>query len=208
MAKATTWQTQTALILLLALALPCLCSAGSASPRRRREVYKRARPPGGDDDGGRPITGLQLVTAGSDDTGTRFNGTAARPKKRRPRLLDVGRLLQLVLSPYSNASDRHRGGGNKSQLRDHPVMSRRIDASMAELVAVQTFDGDVVWIDAKFVNDSHGATRRRRHRTRPYSVEERLLLVIPLVAFVLPFLIWLSCMVICVVRASSVKEPY
>ncbi|XP_037577133.1 uncharacterized protein LOC119459418 [Dermacentor silvarum] len=207
MAKTTTWQTQMPLLLILALALPCLCSAGSASPRRRREVFKRARPPGGDNDGGRPNTGLQLVTTGSDETGTRLNDTADRPKKRWPRLLDVGRLLQLVLSPSRNVSDRHRGGGNKSHQHEQPVMSRHIDASMAELVAVQTFDGSVVWIDAKFVNESHGANRRRRRRTRPYSIEERLALIIPVVAFVLPFLIWLSCMVICVVRAS-VTEAY
>lgn len=194
------------LLLLLALALFCPCSARSANPRRRREVVKRARPPGGhDDDGGRPITGLQAVTVKSDDTGTRANGTAARPnRRRRPHLLDVGSLFRYVMSPSGNATGRHRGTGNKSE---EPVRSRQIDASMAEVVAVQTFDGDVVWIEAKFVNESHGGSHRRHRRTRPYSVEERLTLVVPVVAFLVPFLVWLSCMVICIVKAS-VKEPY
>lgn len=192
------------LLLLIPLALPsCMCFA-----RSRREVFKRARPPGGGDgDGGRPITGLQAA-AGSDDAGTRANRTAARPNKRLPHLLDVGRLLQLVAT--GNASGHHRsggGGGGSNESHQQPVMSRHIDASMAEVVALQTFDGDVSWIEAKFVNDSHGGSRRRHHRTRPYSVEERLALFIPVVAFMLPFLIWLCCMVICIARASA-RGPY
>ncbi|XP_075554125.1 uncharacterized protein LOC142587121 [Dermacentor variabilis] len=204
MPKAPSWQTLAALLLLLPLALPsCMCFVGVASARSRREVFKRARPPGdGYDDGGRPIAGLR-VAARSDDAGARVNRTSAQPNKRRPRLLDVGRLLQLVAT--DNATGHHRSGDNKSH--QQPVMSRHIDASMAELVALQTFDGGIAWIEAKFVNDSHGASRRRHHRTRPYSVEERLALLIPVVAFVLPFLIWLCCMVICIARAS-VKGPY
>lgn len=207
MPTTVTWQAQAVLLLLLALALPCLCSGGTASPRRRREVFKRARPPGGNDDGGRPITGLQPVTVKSNDSGTRANGTTAKPNRRRlPHFLDFRRLFELIMQPPGNASDRRRGGANKSR-QQQPVKSRRIDASMAELVAVQTFDGDIVWIEAKFVNESTGASHKHRRRTRPYSVEERLALVIPVVAFVVPYLIWLSCMVICIVRAS-VKDPY
>lgn len=207
MSESATWRIRAVLLLLLlSLALPDPCSTRSVNPRRRREVVKRAKPPGGhDDDGGRPITGLQAVTVQSDDTGVRANGTAARPnRRRRPRLLDIGSLFRYVMSPYGNATDRRRGASNKSE---EPVRSRHIDASMAEVVAVQTFDGDVVWIEAKFVNQSHGASHARHRRTRPYSVEERLTLVIPVVAFLMPFLVWLSCMVICIVKAT-VKEPY
>lgn len=205
------WQTLAAVFFLLPLALPsCMCySPVNAGSRIRRGVFKRARPPGGDDSGGRPTTGLLVGAAGGDvDTVAEVTATA-RPNQGRPHLLDFGRLLQMVVSPSDgNASDRQRRDvvdGNKSQL---PAKSGRIDASMAELVALQTFDGDVAWIEATFINDSAGAVNRRhRHRTRPYSFEERLALIVPVVAFALPFLAWLFCMMVCIARASA-KASY
>lgn len=213
---AVSWQTLAAVFFLLPLALPnCMCcSPVNAGSRIRRNVFKRARPPGGDDSGGRPTTGLQVGAAGGDVDTVAEVTAAARPNQGRPHLLDFGRLLQMVVSPSDgNASDRQRRGvvdGNKSH-HDHQqesVKTGSIDASMAELVALQSFDGDVAWIEATFVNDSAGAVnRRRRHRTRPYSVEERLALIVPVVAFALPFLAWLFCMMVCIARASA-KASY
>ncbi|XP_077522769.1 uncharacterized protein LOC144133502 [Amblyomma americanum] len=192
--------------LLLLLLAPSICLCLHANPRSRREVHKRARPPGGDDDG-RPITALQSIDSAFNSGGSKAKVNASSSSsshKQRPHLVGVGKLLQVVLSSQSNnGSDRTGGSSSKQQ----PVGSQGIGASMAELVAVQTLQGDVSWIEVKFVNDSQGTgPRRHRHRTRPYSLEERLALIVP-VFFVLPFLVWLTCMIMCIARAST-RSPY
>lgn len=149
----------------------------------RHEVHKRAQPPGGD--GGRPITGLDDAVKGSRELPVR-----TEKSEPRPQFLDVRKLLQLVFS-QSNVSGRGT----------QPELSRHMDASMAELVAVQTLHGDVAWIEAKFVNESHQPSRRRR--TRPYNLEERLALLLPVTAFLLPFLVWICCMVTCIRRSFN-----
>lgn len=167
------------LLLLLAL-LPCLCE----SPRGRRDVHKRAHPPRGGD-GGRPITGLEMYA------------TTDGPNRREQRLpfVDVRRLLHMLFPP-SNGSHNH-------ELQPH--LSRHIDASMAELVAMQTLEGDVAWIEARFVNESHRPVHSHR-RKRPYSLEERLMLLTPVVCFLLPFVVWVCCMVTCIARATVHKS--
>lgn len=166
------------LLLLLAL-VPCLCE----SPRHRREVHKKAHPPGGGD-GGRPITGLEMFAT--------TNGPR-RTDQRLP-LVDVRRLLQML---FSSPNDSNSHGMQ-------PKVSRHIDASMAELVAMQTLEGDVAWIEARFVNESHRPFHHHR-RKRPYSLEERLMLLTPVVFFLLPFLVWVCCMVTCIARATVHK---
>lgn len=213
---ALSWKTLTGFFLLpLALSPSCMCCAPvNASSRIRRAVFKRDRPPAGD--GGIPIAGHQLGDAGGDVDAVATVTAAPRPNQERPPLLDVGRLLRMIVEPSDgNATDRQRRDvvdGNKShhdqQKESAAVKSARIDASMAELVALQTFDGDVAWIKATFVNDStSGVGRRHRRRTRPYSCEEKLALLVPVVAFALPFVAWLFCMMVCIARAS-VKRPY
>ncbi|XP_077524298.1 uncharacterized protein LOC144135527 [Amblyomma americanum] len=194
--------------LLLLLLAPSICLCLHANPRSRREVHKRARPPGGDG-GGWPITALQSVESAVNSGGRKAKVNASSSSsshKQRLHLLDVGKLMQVVLSSQSNNGSNRTGGSSSKQ--QQPVRSRHIDASMAELVAVQTLQGDVTWIELKFVNDSQGTgPRRHRHRTRPYSLEERLALIVPVVFFVLPFLVWLTCMVTCIARASA-KSAY
>ncbi|XP_077524297.1 uncharacterized protein LOC144135526 [Amblyomma americanum] len=183
--------------LLLMLLAPSVCMCLQVNLRRQREVHKRARPPGGDD----------LQSADSGGSKAKANASSSSSHKQRPHLVDVGKLLQVVLSSQSN-NGSDRTGGSSSKQQQQLVESGNIGASMAELVALQTLQGDVSWIEAKFVNDSQGTgPRRHRHRTRPYSLEERLMLIVPLVFFALPFLVWLACMVTCIGRASA-KSVY
>lgn len=172
------WQAGLLLLLVLAL-VPCLCE----SPRGRREVHKEVQPLGGGD-GGRPITGLEIFA------------TTVGPSRQDQRMpfVDVRRLLQMLFSS-SNGSNNHG---------TQPKLSRHIDASMAELVAVQTLEGDVAWIEARFVNESHRPFHHHR-RKRPYSLEEKLMLLTPVLFFLIPFLVWVGCMVICIARATVHK---
>lgn len=143
--------------------------------RDRREVHKRAQPPSG-------------ASSGPGDVAHRESGPS------QTQFLDVRKLLQLVLSQSNENGHAKRG---------QPELSHHMDASMAELVAVQTLQGDVAWIEARFVNESHKAGHR--HRTRPYTLEERMALILPVAAFLLPFIVWISCMLSCIRRSADGK---
>ncbi|KAH9362243.1 hypothetical protein HPB48_002221 [Haemaphysalis longicornis] len=99
--------------------------------------------------------------------------TTDGPNRRDERLpfVDVRRLLQMLFSP-SNGSANHEA---QSRLSWH------IDADNGRT-------GDVAWIVARLVNESHGAVRAHG-RKRAYTPEEWLMLMTPrLSCFLLPFL--------------------
>ncbi|CAN8002530.1 unnamed protein product [Ixodes hexagonus] len=170
----------------LACLLLLLPAASVGQRHRRQAVHKPALT---------PINGA-AVPLPRRDTNADVPRCENCKDDSRAQFLDVRRLLQLVFSQPNTT------GHAKSNHR--PELNRHMDAAMAELVAVQTLQGDVAWIEAKFVNESHQAGRRRR--TRPYSYEERMALLLPVAAFLLPFVVWVSCMLACIHRSAHGKS--
>ncbi|KAL1432290.1 hypothetical protein MTO96_013609 [Rhipicephalus appendiculatus] len=102
--------------------------------------------------------------------------------------------MRLIFSP-SNASGRE----------PNRALDLRVDDTAGgKVVAVQTFESDKDWIEAHFVNESLQPPPHVRH-ARPFQGWTLMLLAVSI--FLVPFLFWLCCMIVCIYRAYG-REAY
>ncbi|XP_022657732.1 uncharacterized protein LOC111248903 [Varroa destructor] len=94
-----------------------------------------------------------------------------------PRLLNAAVLLNVLLK--NNGSEEHL---------------RKIYASNAEIVALQTYDGDLLWIEARFANDTKKkGSLTSRQVLRRWRLDERIEVFVPTVLAMLPLVgFWLG----------------
>lgn len=98
-------------------------------------------------------------------------------------------LLVLLLAKSHQASNGH---SNKHRDLEIPFRS---------LVAVRTVDGDIAWVEARYINETHG--RHFKHQGNPFTGVERVSILLPVFTFLFPFLIWMFCMVLCLHRSHQ-----
>ncbi|OQR77047.1 hypothetical protein BIW11_07370 [Tropilaelaps mercedesae] len=104
-----------------------------------------------------------------DDDDDDDDGVPAKPATKGPRLLNAAVLLNILLR--NNYSEEYL---------------KRIYASNAEIVALQTYEGDVLWIEARFSNDTWRRHPKPRQVFRRWHVFEKLEVFVPTAIAMLP----------------------
>ncbi|XP_049516922.1 uncharacterized protein LOC125942692 [Dermacentor silvarum] len=129
-----------------------------------------------------------------------FGETLASQRMRT--VSDGPRLLLLLLLTAALASGRPQESlvGHASQHQELAVVSGR------SLVPVRTLDGDVAWVEARFLNETH--VRSFKHQSKPFAVVEKVSIIMPVLTFLVPFLVWVFCMVICLHRSHQRHSYY
>ncbi|XP_075737280.1 uncharacterized protein LOC142776810 [Rhipicephalus microplus] len=107
------------------------------------------------------------------------------------------RLLLLMLAAVlANALPLEDLVGQASQHQQLVVISGR------NLVPVRTLDGDVAWVEIRFLNETHG--RNFKHlQANSSAIAEKLSIILPVLALLVSFLVWMFCMVICLHRSQQ-----
>lgn len=112
--------------------------------------------------------------------------------ERLRQYLNVRKRLQLIFSP-PNATGHEQ----------NPELDWRANDPAGELVDLKTLERDKDWIEAQFVNESL-QTPPHVHHARPYGFKDWVLVLLPMSVFLVPFLVWLSC-ITCIFRAPARK---
>ncbi|XP_065304304.1 uncharacterized protein [Dermacentor albipictus] len=115
-----------------------------------------------------------------------------------PRLLLL--LLLLQTAALANGRPQESLVGHASQHQELAVVSGR------SLVPVRTLEGDVAWVEARFLNETH--MRSFKHQAKPFALVEKVSIIMPVLTFLVPFLVWMFCMVICLHRSHQRHSYY
>ncbi|KAL1432291.1 hypothetical protein MTO96_013610 [Rhipicephalus appendiculatus] len=105
-------------------------------------------------------------------------------------------LLLLLAAVLTSARPQENLVGQASQHQELAIMPGR------NLVPVRTLDGDVAWVEVRFLNETHG--RNFKHlQANSLAIAEKLSIILPVLTFLVPFLVWMFCMVICLHRSHQ-----
>ncbi|KAG0419661.1 hypothetical protein HPB47_003954 [Ixodes persulcatus] len=84
----------------------------------------------------------------------------------------------------------------------HVTKAGGLEITFRNLVPVRTLDGDIAWIEARFLNETHD--RNYQHRRKPdFASVDKMSVLLPVLTFLVPFSVWMFCMVVCLNRSQQ-----